>query len=622
MSQDFRQEEELEKSYDPKLMARLLTYAKPYWKSLLFCILLLAISVGLELAREQIIKLAIDNYLSPAEKGGGLAADVAALADAGLLRLAMILAGTLVVGVLVMYGQAQLLNYTGQRIIYAIRKHVFGHLQRLHLKFFDSNPAGRLVTRVTNDTESLTEMYTSVLVNLFRDVFMIIGVVILMLQNDARLAGISLALVPVVAWLSNRYMRKARDATREVRTRLARINAFLAEHINGMKVVQLFVREAKTYADFKKENDEYFDASWAQLLVFATFRPILDFLANAAVALLLWYGGISAIAGSVSVGTLYIFVSLIRKYFEPLMQLAEKFNIMQSGMASSERMFKLLDTEPAIVDRPDPVPMGQVKGEVAFKNIWFAYEGEEWVLRDVSFEAAPGQTIAFVGHTGAGKSSIINLLTRFYDVQKGEVLIDGINVKDVAQTELRRNVGLVAQDVFLFTGDIKSNIRLGNEAITDEQIIEAARAVEADRFIRQLPAGYEEHVVERGATLSAGQRQLISFARALAFDPAILILDEATASIDSETEAVIQRALQTLTRGRTTFIVAHRLSTIQHADQIIVLHKGKIRERGTHAELLEKQGLYYKLWRLQFEEQSESDSEQAASAAQAAVPVG
>ena len=620
MSQDFRQEEELEKSYDPKLMARLLTYAKPYWKSLLFCIVLLAISVGLELAREQILKLAIDNYLSPAEKGAGLAADVAALADAGLLRLAMILAGTLVVGVLVMYGQAQLLNYTGQRIIYAIRRHVFGHLQRLHLKFFDSNPAGRLVTRVTNDTESLTEMYTSVLVNLFRDVFMIIGVVILMFQNDVRLAGISLALVPVVAWLSNRYMRKARDATREVRTKLARINAFLAEHINGMKVVQLFVREAKTYAEFKKENDQYFDASWAQLLVFATFRPILDFLANSAVALLLWYGGISAIAGSVSVGTLYIFVALIRKYFEPLMQLAEKFNIMQSGMASSERMFKLLDTEPAIVDRPDPVPMGQVRGEVAFRNIWFAYEGEEWVLRDVSFEAAPGQTIAFVGHTGAGKSSIINLLTRFYDVQKGEVLIDGNNVKQLAQTDLRRNVGLVAQDVFLFTGDIKSNIRLGNESITDEQIIEAARAVEADRFIRQLPAGYEEHVVERGATLSAGQRQLISFARALAFDPAILILDEATASIDSETEAVIQRALKRLTRGRTTFIVAHRLSTIQHADQIIVLHKGKIRERGTHAELLEKQGLYYKLWRLQFEEQSESES--PSEAAPTALPVG
>jgi ABC-type multidrug transport system fused ATPase/permease subunit len=408
-------------------------------------------------------------------------------------------------------------------------------------------------------------------------------------------------------------MRKARDATREVRTRLARINAFLAEHINGMKVVQLFVREKKTYDEFKHENDGYFTASWAQLMVFAVFRPILDFLANVAIALLLWYGGVAAIAGDISFGVLWIFVSLIRRFFEPLMQLAEKFNIMQSAMASSERMFKLLDTEPAIVDAPDAKPISRVTGEVEFKNVWFAYENEEWVLRDVSFSAKPGETIAFVGHTGAGKSSIINLLSRFYDVQKGEVLIDGNNVKQLAQTDLRRNVGLVAQDVFLFTGDIKSNIRLGNEAITDEQVIAAARAVEADRFVRNLPGGYEEPVVERGATLSAGQRQLISFARALAFDPAILILDEATASIDSETEAVIQRALRTLTKGRTTFIVAHRLSTIQHADQIIVLHKGKIRERGTHAELLEKQGLYYKLWRLQFEEQTEEASADASA---------
>lgn len=602
---DFRQEEELAKSYDAKLMGRLLTYAKPYWKSLLLCISLLAISVGLDLSREAIIKEAIDKYLSPEGMTAGQIAAFAPEAKAGLIQLAMILTGTLVSGVLIMYGQAQLLNYTGQRIIYTIRKQVFGHLQRLHLKFFDSNPAGRLVTRVTNDTEALNEMYTSVLVNLFRDVFMIIGVAILMFRYNVRLAGISMVIVPVVAYYSNRYMRRARDATRDVRTRLARINAFLAEHINGMKVVQLFVREKKTYDEFKHENDGYFDASWAQLMVFAVFRPILDFLANVAIAMLLWYGGASVLGGTVSFGVLYVFISLSRRFFEPLMQLAEKFNIMQTAMASSERMFKLLDTEPAIVDASDARPIGRVTGEVEFKNVWFAYDNEEWVLRDVSFKAEPGQTVAFVGHTGAGKSSIINLLSRFYDVQKGEVLIDGNNVKQLAQTDLRRNVGLVAQDVFLFTGDIKSNIRLGNEQITDEQLIAAARAVEADRFIRMLPNGYEETVVERGATLSAGQRQLISFARALAFDPAILILDEATASIDSETEAVIQRALRTLTRGRTTFIVAHRLSTIQHADQIIVLHKGKIRERGTHAELLEKQGLYYKLWRLQFEEQTE-----------------
>jgi ATP-binding cassette subfamily B protein len=595
---DFRQEEEIERAYDSKLMARLLTYARPYWRSLLVCVALLGASAGLDLVRPYLIKVAIDSYLTPGVNS--------AAAQQGLMNLALILAAALVAGFIVNYSQVQLLQFTGQRIIYQIRREVYGHLQRLHLQFFDSNPAGRLVTRVTNDTETLNEMYTSVLVNLFRDVFVLIGVAVLMLRTNVRLALVSLCLVPVVAVYSNFFVKKAREAWRQVRTRLARINAFLAEHINGMKIVQLFARESKTFAEFKAENDGYFKASWAQLMVWAIFRPILDFMANLAVALLLWYGGAQALGGHISVGVLFLFVSLIRQFFEPLMALAEKFNIMQSAMASSERLFKLVDTEPAIRDVADPIPLDRVRGEVEFKNVWFAYEGNEWVLRDVSFRAEPGQTIAFVGHTGAGKSSIINLLSRFYDVQQGEVLVDGVNVKQVRQQDLRRNVGLVAQDVFLFTGDIKSNIRLGNQAITDDRLIEAARAVEADSFIRNLPAGYEEHVVERGATLSAGQRQLISFARALAFDPAILVLDEATASIDSETEAIIQRALKTLTRGRTTFIVAHRLSTIQHADQIVVLHKGKIREQGTHAELLARQGLYFKLWRLQFEEQSEA----------------
>jgi ATP-binding cassette, subfamily B, multidrug efflux pump len=602
---DFRQEEELEKAYDSKLMARLLSYAKPYWKSLLLCVALVGASAALDLVRPYVIKLAIDDFLTPGLKNPGAVAGL----EQGLIRWALILAAALAAGFIINYSQVQLLQFTGQRIIYQIRRHLFGHLQQLHLKFFDSNPAGRLVTRVTNDTETLNEMYTSVLVNLFRDVFVLIGVAIVMLRTNVRLAVVSLCLVPIVAVYSNYFVKKARHAWRDVRTRLARINAFLAEHINGMKVVQLFAREAKTFAEFKQENDGYFRASWAQLMIWAVFRPILDLMANFAVALLLWYGGIQAIGGQISIGVLFLFVSLIRQFFEPLMALAEKFNIMQSAMASSERLFKLLDTKPDVQDPETARPLNNVRGEVEFKNVWFAYDEGDWVLRDVSFRAGSGQTVAFVGHTGAGKSSIINLLTRFYDVQQGEVLVDGVNVKDVRMQELRRNVGLVAQDVFLFTGDIKSNIRLGNQAISEERLIAAARAVEADSFIRNLPAGYEEAVVERGATLSAGQRQLVSFARALAFDPAILVLDEATASIDSETEAVIQRALQTLTRGRTTFIVAHRLSTIQHADQIIVLHKGKIRERGTHADLLAQQGLYYKLWRLQFEEQSEAEGE-------------
>ncbi|HEY3369151.1 MAG TPA: ABC transporter ATP-binding protein [Symbiobacteriaceae bacterium] len=597
---DFHQEEELEKAYDSRLMARLLSYAKPFWPSILDCVVLLGGSAAAELVRPYVLRLAIDNYLTPGVNSPE--------ARAGLVRLALLLGGALVVGFVINYGQVQLLQYTGQLIIYNIRKEVFGHLQRLHLKFFDANPAGRLVTRVTNDTETLNEMYTSVLVNLFRDLFMLIGVAIVMFRTDVRLALISLSLLPVIALYSLWFMKKARAAWRDVRVRLARINAFLAEHINGMKVVQLFAREAKTLGEFQAENDGYFQASWAQLMVWAVFRPVLDVIANLAICMVLWFGGARALTGNVSFGVLVLFVALVRQFFEPLMALAEKFNIMQSAMASSERLFKLLDTAPAVLDPASPRPLGRVRGEVEFKNVWFAYDNDEWVLRDVSFKAEPGQTIAFVGHTGAGKSSIINLLSRFYDVQKGEVLVDGVNVSDAAQQDLRQNVGLVAQDVFLFTGDIRSNIRLGNASISDARLREAARTVEADPFIRQLPSGYDEPVVERGATLSAGQRQLVSFARALAFDPAILVLDEATASIDSETEAVIQRALRKLTQGRTTFIVAHRLSTIQHADQIVVLHKGRIRERGMHSELLAMQGLYYKLWRLQFEEQAEAQA--------------
>jgi ATP-binding cassette subfamily B multidrug efflux pump len=596
---DFRHEDEYEKAYDTKLMARLLTYARPYWKSLLICVLLLAVTAGLEVVRPYIITMAIDQYLAP-----GIDSPEA---EKGLIHLALLLAGVLTAGFIISYGQVQLLQYTGQRIIYQIRKQVFGHLQRLHLKFFDTNPAGRLVTRVTNDTETLNEMYTSVMVNLFRDLFMLIGVAIMMFRTNAKLALVALSLLPVIAYYAQHFVKKARTAWREVRMRLARINAFLAEQINGMKVVQLFAREAKTYAEFKGENDAYFRAGWAQLMVWAIFRPVLDLLSNLAIALLLWYGGRAVIGGEVSIGVLFLFVTLIRQFFEPLMALAEKFNILQSAMASSERLFTLLDTQPEITDVENPIPMGRTKGAVEFKNVWFAYDHEEWVLRDVSFKAEPGQTIAFVGHTGAGKSSIINLLTRFYDIQQGEVLVDGVNVKAVKQTDLRRNVGLVAQDVFLFSGDIKENIRLGNAAISDEALRQAAAAVEADHFIRSLPKGYDEAVVERGATLSAGQRQLISFARALAFDPAVLVLDEATANIDSETELVIQRALRKLTAGRTTFIVAHRLSTIQHADQILVMHKGKIRERGTHTELLAQQGLYHKLWCLQFEERERPD---------------
>jgi ATP-binding cassette subfamily B protein/subfamily B ATP-binding cassette protein MsbA len=521
---------------------------------------------------------------------------------AALTRLALIFLAVIALGFVMNFVQIWLLHRTGQQIIFNLRQQIFTHLQSLSLRFFDTNPVGRLVTRVTNDTETLNEMFTGVLVNLFKDVFMLVGIVLVMFRLNFHLALISLAVMPLAVVATIIFRLKARDAYREVRTRLARINATLSENISGMRVIQIFHREKAKMAEFDDINDAYYKASYRELMVFAVFRPFLDVLYYLALAALIWYGGGSVLQGALGFGVLFAFVSYIQMFFQPINDLAEKYNILQASMASSERIFQLLDHQPDITSPQEPKKVA-VKGTIEFKNVWFAYNPGDWVLRDVSFTIEKGQTVAFVGATGAGKSSIISLISRLYDIQQGQILLDGVDIREIDLAELRRNVAVVLQDVFMFSGTIAENIRLNNEEIDDERIRDIARAVDAHRFIEALPKAYESEVTERGSTMSAGQRQLLAFARALAFDPRILILDEATANIDTETEQIIQRAMRTVSQGRTTIVVAHRLSTIQNADQIVVMHKGKVREIGSHQQLLAKGGLYYHLYQLQFEDQ-------------------
>lgn len=501
------------------------------------------------------------------------------------------------------YTQIYILQYTGQKIVFNIRATVFKHVEQLSLSFFDKNPVGRLVTRVTNDVETLNEMYTSVLVYLFKDIFLLTGIIIAMFMLDVRLAIVSIITLPLVILLTMIFRKYDRDAYRKVRARLSRINSSLSENISGMKTVQIYGVEEKKFREFDKVNTSYSEAAMEQIRVFAIFRPLMDMIYQLALAVLVWVGGREVLGLNIQLGVLYAFISYIQKFFQPIFDLSEKFDILQSSMASSERIFMLLDNNSTIENPKEPSKVHRFKGEIEFKNVWFAYNNEDWVLRDVSFKINQGETVAFVGATGAGKTSIISLISRLYDIQKGEILIDGINIKMMNQEDLRRNLATVLQDVFLFTGDIKGNVRLNNENITDEEIVRACEYVNANIFIERLKEKYDAPVNERGSTFSQGERQLIAFARALAFNPPILVLDEATANIDTETESLIQDALSKLTLGRTTIIVAHRLSTIKNASKIIVLHKGKIREMGNHDELLQRGGLYSNLYKLQYEKQ-------------------
>ncbi|MCI3921605.1 ABC transporter ATP-binding protein/permease [Paenibacillus sp. TRM 82003] len=499
--------------------------------------------------------------------------------------------------------QMNLLQFTGQRILHTIRDQLFRHIGRMSMSFFDRNPVGRLVVRVTQDTESLNNLFTQVIVTLVKDVLVLLGIIAVMFHMNAELALLTLCVLPALAALTFWYKTVIREAQRISRAILSKLNSFLAENLSGMRITQMFVREQRQWEQFHELNEGFFKAGMRGTIINSIFQPAIGFVGNLAVALLLWYGGLKVIGGDMQFGVVFAFTIYVRQFFNPLMSLAEKYGQVQMAMVGAERIFDLLDEKPNMTETADPVPLpSNVRGEIRFENVWFAYNAEEWVLKDVSFTIRPGETVAFVGATGAGKSSIIQLINRFYDIQKGRILLDGIDIRELSIADLRRAVGIVQQDVFLFTGTIASNIRLNEDRITDEEVREAARRVHMDEFVRSMPEGYDTLLGERGVTLSLGQRQLLSFARAIVFKPQVLILDEATSNIDTETELVVQDALAELSRGRTTMVVAHRLSTIQHADQIIVMHKGKVREIGNHRGLLEQRGYYYRLHQLQYKD--------------------
>lgn len=591
------EEEVLGKAYDARLMRRLLKYLRPYrWHVALGILLSVLVSL-LEAVRPYFTKIAVD-------------VDIAAKDKMGLLMTTMAFFGVLVVRGLLQYANAYLTQWIGQRTIFDLRMEVFEHLQRLSLRFYDKNPIGRMITRVTNDVEVLNEMFSSGIVMVFTDVFTIIGIFYFMFSMNWELALVSLSVLPLLFYGTFLFRKKAREAYRDVRIQIARINSFMQEHITGMLVDQLFNREKKSFEKFSSINAAHRDANIRSILYYAFFYPGVELIGALAIGLIIWYAGAQVLEGAVTLGTVMAFLQFNEMFWRPIRDLSEKYNILQTAMASSERVFQLLDDRTIIPEPSNPVPLNHVRGEIEFRDVWFAYNlpsdgttSPELVLKGVSFHIKPGETVAIVGHTGAGKTSIINLLSRFYEVQRGEILIDGVNIKNVRSEDLRKHIAVVLQDVFLFSGDIKTNISLGNEAISEDRIHAAARVVGAHRFIEQLPGKYDAEVKERGATLSVGQKQLLSFARALAYNPRILVLDEATSSVDTETEKLIQDAIKKLLHGRTSIVIAHRLSTIQNADTIIVLHKGEIREMGTHQELLALNGIYKRLYQLQYKEQ-------------------
>jgi ATP-binding cassette, subfamily B, multidrug efflux pump len=575
------------KAYDAALLRRLVRYLRPYGWHVAGAIILLLLSATLALVGPELTRRAIDRAI-PAR-------------DSGLLAtLALLYLGALVLEFLADYGQALITTVIGQRVMYDLRLAIFAHLQHLSISYYDTHPVGRLMTRVTSDVETLNELFSAGLVTVFGDLFTLAAIMIMMLATDWRLALVAFSVIPLV-WLTvTVFRRQVREAFRDIRTRLARLNSFLQERLSGMRVVQLFGRERATAERFDQLNRHYLDANLRSITVYAVFFPVIEVLTAVALALLLYYGGLRALGGTLTVGVLAAFIQLTRRFFQPLQDLSEKVNLLQSAMASSERVFLLLDEPVAVVEAARPAALAKpIRGEVKFEDVWFQYSADgPWVLKGISFTAAPGRTVALVGHTGAGKSTIISLLLRFYDPVRGRITVDGVDIRELSTSALRGLIGFVQQDLFLFAGDILHNLVLDAEAAAPAAE-QAARRVGAARFIERLPDGFRHVLGERGRSLSVGERQLLSFARALTRDPKILVLDEATSSVDAEAEALIQDALTELMAGRTSLVVAHRLSTILHADEILVMHHGEIRERGTHRSLLAQRGLYERLYKLQ-----------------------
>jgi len=648
---NYHQEEALGKAYDSRLMKRLLTYLRPYKKQVALGVTLLLLASAIQIAMVFLLKVGIDKY-------------IAAQDAPGLALIAGGFAAAIMVGFFIEYAQLYLTTWLGQRVQDDLRMQIFSHVQNLHMGYFDRTPVGRLVTRVTTDVDALNDLFTTGVAAMVNDAFLLVLFVVIMLRMNWRLALATFAVMPLIVLATWMFRNRLRDANRRIRTAIARINAFLQEHISGMSVVQLFNRERKTRDQFSELNRQHMEAYKDAILAFALFYPAVEFFGVVAIITVFWYGGLGVFQGAVTIGVLTAFMQYAQRFFQPIQDLSEKFNILQTAMTASERIFKLLDEPLAVSEmlpqRSAALPAAEptLRGDIEFRNVWFSYraaskaapkpgevstasgaradnrglqsevstasgaraENDDWVLRDVSFHLRPGQTIAIVGHTGAGKSTVIQLLLRFYEIQRGQILLDGVDLRQMDAHALRRQLGIVLQDPFLFTGTLESNVRLGTERVDRAAVQRALNEVGLGPFLRTLPQGLDTPVSERGATFSVGQRQLISFARALAHDPRLLILDEATSSVDTATEALIRRALDRLLAGRTAIVIAHRLSTIQHADRILVFHKGRLREQGTHRELLAQRGIYYRLYQLQYKDQELAPAPAAGAPHPAAAP--